>query len=109
MLRHFLPYDEEHDEKGVRCVATSDDSQRLATGYSKGTVKISLRDIFYTNKVSGNINFQNTQAYFRNVRDTRQVSFSFSYRFGKPIKGLPQRRNGGAGDEQNRVKMGNNG
>lgn len=75
----------------------------------KGTMKLSLRDMFYTNKVSGNINFQNTQAYFRNVRDTRQITVSFLYRFGKPIKGAPQRRNGGSGDEQNRVKMGNNG
>jgi hypothetical protein len=75
----------------------------------KATLKLSARDLFYTNKVSGNINFQNTQAYFRNVRDTRQVTISFLYRFGKPIKGLPQRRNGGSSDEQNRVKMGNNG
>jgi outer membrane receptor protein involved in Fe transport len=75
----------------------------------KGTLKFSARDIFYTNKVSGNINFQNTQAYFRNVRDSRNMTLSFVYRFGKPIKGLPQRRNGGSGDEQNRVKMGNNG
>ena len=73
----------------------------------KGTLKLSARDLFYTNKVSGNINFQNTQAYFRNLRDTRQVTISFLYRFGKPIKGAPQRRTGGSGDEQNRVKMGN--
>ena len=75
----------------------------------KATLKLSARDLFYTNRVSGNINFQNTQAYFRNVRDTRQVTISFLYRFGKPIKGQPQRRGGGSGDEQNRVKMGNNG
>lgn len=75
----------------------------------KATIKLSARDLFYTNKVSGNINFQNTQAYFRNVRDTRQITFSFLYRFGKPIKGAPQRRSGGSSDEQNRVKMGNNG
>lgn len=73
----------------------------------KATLKLAARDLFYTNKVSGNINFQNTQAYFRNVRDTRQLTVSFTYRFGKPIKGLPQRRSGGASDEQNRVKMGN--
>lgn len=75
----------------------------------KATVKLNVRDIFYTNKVSGDINFQNTSAHFSNVRDSRQGTVSFVYRFGKPIKGMPQRRNGGAGDEQNRVKMGNNG
>jgi hypothetical protein len=75
----------------------------------KATLKLNVRDIFYTNKVSGDINFQNTSAHFYNVRDTRQGTVSFVYRFGKPIKGLPQRRNGGAGDEQNRVKMNNNG
>jgi hypothetical protein len=37
------------------------------------------------------------------------VGISFTYRFGKPLKG-PQnnRKKGGADDEQNRVKAGGN-
>jgi len=75
----------------------------------KGSLKLGLRDIFYTNIVTGQINFQQTQASFRNERDSRQLSLSFTYRFGKPIKGAqPHRQTGGASDEQNRIKSGGN-
>jgi len=73
----------------------------------KGTVRLTVRDLFYTNWVKGNIKFQQTEAYFENVRDSRVASISFTYRFGKPIKGpQPGKKNGGATDEQNRVKVG---
>jgi len=75
----------------------------------KASVKLGIRDIFYTNQVSGYINFQQTEATFHNARDSRQVSLSFTYRFGKPIKGTPQHRNtGGASEESDRVKSGGN-
>jgi outer membrane receptor protein involved in Fe transport len=74
----------------------------------KGTLKMNIRDMFYTQIVKGSINFQNTAAEFRNARDSRNVTLSFTYRFGKPIKGAPQRKTGGAKDEQSRVKMGEN-
>ena len=75
----------------------------------KATLKLGIRDIFYTGGVTGHINFQQTQASFKNQRDSRQLSLSFTYRFGKPLKGSqPHRNTGGANDEQNRVKVGNN-
>ncbi len=75
----------------------------------KGSVRLNIRDIFYTNKVKGNINFQQTEATFSNIRDSRVAGISFTYRFGKPLKG-PQnnRKKGGADEEQNRVKAGGN-
>jgi hypothetical protein len=76
---------------------------------TKGTLKLNIRDIFYTNKVTGDINFGNTLAHFVNRRDSRVAGLSFTYRFGKPIKDAQQRRKiGGADDEQNRVKVGGN-
>lgn len=74
----------------------------------KGTLKLNVRDIFYTQVVTGNMNFQNTAVEFRNARDSRAGTLSFTYRFGKPMKGMPQRKTGGAKDEQNRVRMGEN-
>ncbi len=75
---------------------------------NKGTLRLNVRDILYTNKATGDINFENTLAHFVNSRDSRVASLSFTYRFGKPIKGMQQRRKiGGADDEQNRVKVGN--
>ncbi len=75
---------------------------------SKGTIKLNVRDLFYTQQAKGYINFQTTEATFHNSRDSRVMNLSFVYRFGKPIKDTKQRRTGGAGDEQNRVKMGGN-
>ena len=75
----------------------------------KSTLKLNMRDILYTQVVTGNINFQNTQAFFRNARDTRVITLSFVYRFGKQIKGAQQgKKTGGAGEEQSRVKLNNN-
>ncbi|MEO6687030.1 MAG: outer membrane beta-barrel family protein, partial [Dyadobacter sp.] len=74
---------------------------------NKGSLKLSLRDIYGPRIVKGNINFQNTEANFRQYNDNRVVTISFNYRFGKPIKGTQKRKTGGAGDEQNRVKSGN--
>lgn len=74
----------------------------------KASLKLAIRDIFYTGGVKGYINFQQTQATFQNTRDSRQVSLTFVYRFGKPFKAAQARRTGGAGDEQSRVKVGNN-
>jgi len=70
----------------------------------KGTLKLGVRDMFYTQQPSGSINFQSTEARFTNYRDSRVVNLTFSYRFGKPLKAISQRKKGGAGDEQNRVK-----
>lgn len=75
----------------------------------KGTVKAGIRDIFLTNNAKGEINFQTTEAKFTNHRDSRVANLTFTYRFGKPIKNAaPRRKIGGADDETNRVKVGNN-
>ena len=75
----------------------------------KGTVKLNVRDIFYTNRATGDINFENTLAHFVNTRDSRVANLTFTYRFGKPLKAAqPRRKIGGADEEQNRVKAGNN-
>lgn len=70
----------------------------------KGTVKISFRDLFGTGNAKGGANFGTTKVKFSQQRDIRTVGISFMYRFGKPIKGLPKRKTGGASEEQGRVK-----
>jgi iron complex outermembrane recepter protein len=75
----------------------------------KGSLKLGIRDAFRTQIIKGTIDFQQTDASFKNSRDSRQVSLTFTYRFGKPIKGVqPHRNTGGANDESNRVKTGGN-
>ncbi|HLZ89521.1 MAG TPA: TonB-dependent receptor [Puia sp.] len=77
--------------------------------HDKASVKLAMRDIFYTNHPHGYINFQQTEATFSNQRDSRQVACTFTWNFGKPFKGVGSRRNSGAGEEENRVKSGGNG
>ncbi|HXR84239.1 MAG TPA: TonB-dependent receptor [Hanamia sp.] len=75
---------------------------------NKGSLKFSVRDIFNSQNFSGSVNYQDIDAYIKNIRDSRTFSLTFSYRFGKPIKNQQQRRTGGASDEQSRVKSGSN-
>ena len=72
----------------------------------KGSVRLNVRDIFYTQKAKGQINFKSTEASFVNKRDSRVANLTFTYRFGKPLNGNGQRKKGSASDEQNRVKAG---
>jgi hypothetical protein len=74
----------------------------------KGSIKLGIRDFLATNKPHGFIDFQQTEATFHNFRDSRQLSVTFSYRFGRPIKAQSHRRAGGAGEEESRVKSGGN-
>ncbi len=75
---------------------------------NKGTVKLSVRDIFKSQSFSGYVQYQDIDVFIKNTRDSRAASLTFSYRFGKPIKNQQRRRTGGASDEQNRVKTGDN-
>ncbi len=69
----------------------------------KASLKLSVKDILGPMKVNGNIKFNNTLANFTQQRDSRVVTLGFNYRFGKPIKGLKNRKSGGTGDEQKRI------
>ncbi|MBS1572997.1 MAG: TonB-dependent receptor, partial [Bacteroidetes bacterium] len=71
----------------------------------KGTLKLNLSDIFYTNQVEGQIqNIQNAKASWFSYLDSRVVTLSFSYRFNKGDN-LKIRKSGGSEAEQNRVKI----
>jgi hypothetical protein len=71
----------------------------------KGTVKISVRDIFYTNAMEGFTQFLNATEYFIVRRDSRVLNIAFTYRFGKTFKPI-KRRASAADDEMERVGNG---
>jgi len=73
---------------------------------TKGTIKLSLRDIFYTQVIYGKILYGNVEEHFVQSRDSRVVNISFVYRFGKTFKENGRKTKGGAGEEQNRVGVG---
>ncbi len=73
----------------------------------KGSLRVSMRDVFGPMRNQGTMKFQNTDVRFTAQRDSRVVTLGFNYRFGKPIKGLKNRKSGGAGTEQDRIKGAN--
>jgi hypothetical protein len=49
----------------------------------KLTFNLTFSDIFHTNNYSTVIQFQNQNNFYKGVRDTRRISFSVIYKFGK--------------------------
>jgi hypothetical protein len=69
------------------------------------TLRANVNDIFYTNINSGIINnLEDTKARWRNANDTRTITVSLSFRFGKAISDQRKHNATGAQSEQNRVK-----
>lgn len=73
---------------------------------NKGTLRLAIRDIFYTQNYSGYSKFQNSDEPFEVKWDSRVVRFSFNWRFGKAMKPV-KRTGGGATEETERVGSGN--
>lgn len=71
----------------------------------KGTLRLSVRDLFFTQAMEGLTNFPGAEEYFLLKRDTRVVNLGLSYRFGKPLK-TTRRNQGSAKDEMDRVGAG---
>lgn len=71
----------------------------------KGSIKLSVRDLFFTQLAKGDMDFKSTYAAFKNTRDTRIWSINFNYRFGKQAGNNSQRKRS-ASEEQSRVRSG---
>ena len=71
----------------------------------KGSIRLSVRDVFYTQKIEGASRYSNIDASFQQVRDSRVYSANFTYRFSKGKANGVKRRASSANDEQNRVKV----
>jgi outer membrane receptor protein involved in Fe transport len=76
-------------------------SQQVLKG--KGTLRLNISDILKTQSGYGRSQYGNTDMTFEETRESRVVNIGFSYRFGKGKAGSERRRNGSAGEEQNRV------
>lgn len=64
---------------------------------NKGTLRLVVRDIFYTQAMAGLTDFQNTKEYFKLMRDSRVGTLSFTWRFGKSMKAV--KRSSGSAQE----------
>jgi hypothetical protein len=69
----------------------------------KGTVKLSIQDMFYTRLNYGIINnLQNATGKYYNRGDTRVLGINFTWNFGKTFDAR-KREKGSADDEQQRI------
>jgi hypothetical protein len=69
----------------------------------KGTLRLNVRDPFAWQKFEGLNKYGYVDMHFVSRPDVRQVSASFSLRFGKPLQQQQRRRSGSSQDEQSRV------
>ena len=71
---------------------------------NKGSIRLTVRDIFYTMKAKATVNYGNVDAAFQEVKDSRTVTIGFSYRFSKgKISPQKKRAAGSANEEQDRI------
>ncbi|MFT3844409.1 MAG: outer membrane beta-barrel family protein [Lacibacter sp.] len=73
----------------------------------KATLRLSVRDVLWSQRFKGNIQYGAVNTQFQQYGDSRVASFTFTYRLSKgKVNSNNRRKAGGAGDEQNRVKGG---
>lgn len=71
----------------------------------KGNLKLSVNDLFYTNRGDGIINnLRLTDADWNSKYDSRNVTLTFSLRFGKSLAKKQKYNSSGSDSEQSRVK-----
>jgi hypothetical protein len=68
-----------------------------------GTLKLTVMDIFNTDRVRNYAIYQNINLSENSKRDTRIVRLNFSYRFGKSTVKSAAKRNTGNDDERRRT------
>lgn len=76
---------------------------------NNGTIKLSVTDLCFSNKVSANVHFTDYHEYFLVSRETRVATLAFTYRFGNKQVQAARRRTGGAEDLKQRVNGQGNG
>lgn len=83
-------------------VAGAGVSQQILKG--KGTIRLTARDIFYSQKMNGKSRYSNVDVHLRQRSETQVFTIGFTWNFSKGKKIAPVKRTGGsAGEEQNRI------
>lgn len=71
---------------------------------NRGSIRLTARDIFYTQKFRANSRYSNVDFSVYQAAETQVVSIGFTYSFSKGKKIAPVKRTaGGATEEQNRI------
>jgi iron complex outermembrane recepter protein len=71
---------------------------------NKGSIRLSVRDIFWTQRMKASTRYGNVDVDMRQVNESRFATLSFNYSFSKGKKIAPVKRTqGSANEEQNRI------
>ncbi|MES2881877.1 MAG: outer membrane beta-barrel family protein [Bacteroidota bacterium] len=71
---------------------------------TKGNIRLSVRDIFWTQRFKGTTQYGNVDVQMQQVNETQIVTLGFTYSFSKGKKIAPVKRTAGsANEEQNRI------
>jgi iron complex outermembrane receptor protein len=73
--------------------------------HDKGVLKLSIRDLLYTNYVNGFIQYANVLEHFVQKLDPQSISLVWTYRFGTTAKNQKMKEVKAATEEQERVKL----
>jgi outer membrane receptor protein involved in Fe transport len=72
---------------------------------NKGTLRVTVRDILYSQRFRGVSRYGNVDFSFREIMESRVVAIGFTYRFSKGKKIAPTKRTiGSANEEQDRIE-----
>jgi iron complex outermembrane recepter protein len=69
----------------------------------RAALKVSLTDVFFTNRWKWKINYLEQHSGFTTIRDSRVARLTFSYKFGNIKSARPSKRKTGSEEEQNRL------
>lgn len=95
--------------KGVDGLTVADEMYFLTVGgqktimKGKGTLRMNVRDPFHWQKFGGTTQYSNIDVRVKNIWNNRNLTVSFSYRFGKSTVAQARRRSTGANDEESRA------
>jgi hypothetical protein len=71
---------------------------------NKGTIRLTARDIFWTQRLKGRTQYGNVDVEMSQVSESQVVTIGFTYSFSKGKKIAPVKRTqGSANEEQNRI------
>lgn len=69
-------------------------------------LRINVNDIFHSEKMNSSIVYQNIDASFKRVFDSRFIRLHLSYNFGKKSVSSKRQRDSGSREEENRIQQG---
>ncbi|TAF54895.1 MAG: TonB-dependent receptor [Sphingobacteriia bacterium] len=70
---------------------------------NKASIRLSVRDVLWTQRVRGTSQYSNIDAAFSQFQDSRVFNLGFTYRFSKGKANAGQRQRNGAEEEKSRV------